>query len=173
MDKLFVYVDGGARSEPGDASIGIAITDPHGNVVDESAELIGRSTTDVAEYRALIEGAKKALALRPQAVVFFTDNQRMANYVNGVFETREPHVRHLVERAIALLNQLPQWRVNYVDRRALGRAPRLVEQAFHRSVQAQVSRDRMESVLLSRAAALSEEGLRKLLEAAERLQELE
>jgi hypothetical protein len=48
-----------------------------------------------------------------------------------------------------------------------------VEQAFHRSVQAQVSRDRMESVLLSRAAALSEEGLRKLLEAAERLQELE
>ncbi|MEW5825996.1 MAG: ribonuclease HI family protein [Candidatus Bipolaricaulota bacterium] len=173
MDKLFVYVDGGARGEPGDASIGIAITDPQGDTVEEISELIGRSTTDVAEYRALVEGARRAVALRPPAAVFFTDNQRLANYVNGVFETREPHVRHLVERAIGLLNQLPQWRVNYVDRRALGRAPRLVEQAFHRSVQAQMGRERMESTLLSRAATLSEEGLRKLIEAAERLQELE
>ncbi len=173
MDKLFVYVDGGARAEPGEAGIGVAITDAHGNAVEEISELIGRSTTEVAEYRALIEGARRALAYKPQLAVFFTDNQRLANHINGVFETREPHVKHLVERAIALLNQFPQWRVNYVDSRAHHRAPRLVEEAFHRDIHAHMTRERLEMVLLSRAASLSEEGMQKLLEYAERLHDTE
>lgn len=173
MDKLFVYVDGGARSEPGDAGIGVAITDARGNVVEEISELIGRATTEVAEYRALIEACRRTLAYKPQSVVFFTDNQRLANHINGVFETREPHIRHLVERAIALLNQLPQWRVNFVDERAHHRAPRLVEEAFHRNIRAQMSRERLEALLLSRAATLSEDGMQKLIEYAERLQDAE
>jgi ribonuclease HI len=173
MDKLFVYVDGGARAEPGEAGIGIAMTDAHGNVVEEISELIGRSTTEVAEYRALIEGCRRAIAYKPQSVVFFTDNQRLANHINGVFETREPHIKHLVESAISLLNQLPQWRVNYVDERAHHRAPRLVEQAFHRNIRAQMTREKTEQVLLSRAASLSDEGMQKLLDFSERLQESE
>jgi ribonuclease HI len=173
MDKLFVYVDGGARAEPGEAGIGVAMTDAHGNVVDEISELIGRSTTEVAEYRALIEGCRRAIVYKPQSVVFFTDNQRLANHINGVFETREPHIKHLVESAIGLLNQLPQWRVNYVDERAHHRAPRLVEQAFHRNIRAQMTRERMEQVLLSRAASLGDEGMQKLLDCAERLQDTE
>lgn len=171
MDKLFVYVDGGARSEPGEAGIGVAITDARGNVVEEISELIGRSTTEVAEYRALLEACRRVLAYKPQSVVFFTDNQRLANHINGVFETREPHIKHLIERAIALLNQLPQWRVNFVDERAHHRAPRLVEQAFHRNLQAQMSHERLELLLLSRAASLSEENMRKLIEYAERLED--
>jgi hypothetical protein len=90
-----------------------------------------------------------------------------------VFETREPHIKHLVESAIGLLNQLPQWRVNYVDERAHHRAPRLVEQAFHRNIRAQMTREKIEQVLLSRAATLSDEGMQKLLDFAERLQESE
>jgi ribonuclease HI len=149
------------------------MTDAHGNVVDEISELIGRSTTEVAEYRALIEGCRRAMAYKPQSVVFFTDNQRLANHINGVFETREPHIRHLVESAIGLLNQLPQWRVNYVDERAHHRAPRLVEQAFHRNIRAQMTRERSEQVLLSRAASLDDEAMQKLLDFAERLQDTE
>jgi hypothetical protein len=87
MDKLFVYVDGGARAEPGEAGIGIAITDALGNVVDEISELIGRSTTEVAEYRALIEGCRRALTYKPQSVVFFTDNHGCEPH-QRVFETR-------------------------------------------------------------------------------------
>jgi ribonuclease HI len=173
MEKLFVYVDGGARAEPGEAGIGVAITDASGAVIEEISELIGRSTTEVAEYRALIEGSRRALAYKPQSVVFFTDNQRLANHINGVFETREPHIKHLVERAVALLNQIPQWRVNYVDQRAHHRAPRLVEEAFHRNIHAQMSHERLELVLLSRAALLSDDGMHKLIDYAERLQDAE
>ena len=72
---------------------------------------------------------------------------------------------------MGLLNRIPQWRVNYVDRDANVRAPRLVEQAFHQSIQAQVTRERMELVLLARASTLSDEGMQRLIDYAERLQE--
>ena len=171
MDKLFVYVDGAAKGEPGEAGIGIAITDQNGTLIEEISRLIGRATTEVAEYRALIEAARHVASHDPESVIFFTDNQRVANYVNRVFETREPHIKHLIEVALGLLNRIPEWRVNYVDRDANVRAPRLVEQAFHRSIQAHVTRERMELVLLARASTLSDEGMQRLIDYAERLQE--
>jgi ribonuclease HI len=173
MDKLFVYVDGEARGEPGEAGIGIAITDKDGHVVEEVSCLIGRATSTVAEYRALIEACRHALAHKPESAIFFTDNQELANHINGVFETRAPHIRHLIEMAIGLLNRFPRWRVNYVDREANFRAPRLVEQAFHQSIRAQVTRERLELVLLARASGLSDEGMQRLIDYADRLQEEE
>lgn len=170
MDKLFVYVDGGARGEPGEASIGVAMIDGAGTAVEEISRLIGRATTEVAEYRALIEACRSALLHKPQSVIIFTDNQRLANHVNGVFETREPHIKHLVETAVSLLNQFPQWRVNYVDPKVNLRAPRLVEQAFHRTLRAQMTRERLELLLLARTAGLSEPALQKLVDYAERLE---
>ncbi len=171
MKKLFVYVDGAAKGEPGEAGIGIAVTDQNGVVIDEVSQLIGRATTEVAEYRALIEAARHVGSYDADSVIFFTDNQRVANYVNRVFETREPHIKRLIEIALGLLNRIPRWRVNYVDRDANVRAPRLVEQAFHQSIQAQVSRERMELVLLARAATLSDDAMQRLIDYAERLQE--
>jgi len=170
MNKLFIYVAGGAKGEPGVAGIGIAITDPEGEVIEEISRLIGRTTTEVAEYRALIEACRHALSYDPESVIFFTDNQRLVNYVNRVFETREPHIKHLVETALVLLNQFPRWRVNAVDRKVNVRAPRLVEQAFHQSLQAQMTRERMQLVLQARAATLSDQGLERLVDYAERLQ---
>jgi len=171
MKKLFVYVDGAARAEPGEAGIGIAITDKNGDLIEEISRLIGRATTEVAEYRALIEAARHVVSYNPESVIFFTDNQQIANYINRVFETREPHIKRLIEVALGALNRLPQWRVNYVDRYANIRAPRLVEKAFHQSIQAQVTRERMELVLLGRASTLSDEAMQRLIDYAERLQE--
>jgi ribonuclease HI len=171
MKKLFVYFDGKARGEPGEAGIGIAITDKDGKVLEEASRLVGRLTSEAVEYHALIEAANLALAYEPESVIFFTESQRLANYINGVFETRAPHTKHLIELAIGSLNRLPSWRVNYVDRHANYRAPRLVERAFHQNAKEQINRDRLELVLQARAASLSEDGLRKLVDYAERLQE--
>jgi len=173
MDKLFVYIDGAAKGEPGAAAIGVAITDPEGNVIEEISQLIGRTTTEVAEYQALIEACKFAAVYKPQSVLFFTDSQKVANHINHVFESRAPHVQRLIEIAIGLLNQFPRWRVNYVDAYANMRAPRLVEQAFHQNVKVQVARERLELVLYSRVAGLSDASLQRLIDTAERLLEEE
>jgi ribonuclease HI len=171
MKKLFVYFAGDARGEPGEAGIGFAVTDKDGILVDEVSRLIGRATTEGARYQALTEAAQHVLQYDPESVIFFTDDQRLANYVNGVFETRAPHVKHLIELAIGSLNRLPNWRVNYVDRSANFRAPRLVERAFHQTIKAHVNRERLELVLQARAASLTEGALQRLVDYAERLQE--
>ncbi len=173
MEKLFVYVDGVAKGNPGEAAIGIAITDPDGNVIEEVSRLIGRATTEVAEYQALIEACKFAAVYKPQSVLFFTDNQKVANHINHVFETRAPNIKRLIEITIGLLNQFPRWRVNYVDTYANIRAPRLVERAFHQNIKVQVARERLELVLRARSAGLSDAALQRLIDYAERLQEEE
>ncbi|MCX6095670.1 MAG: reverse transcriptase-like protein [Candidatus Bipolaricaulota bacterium] len=170
MEKVFVYVDGRARNGPGEAGIGIAITDKDGNVLEEVSRLIGRTTSEVAEYRALIEGCRRAHAYSPQSAIFFVANQNLANEVNGLFGTRQPHLRHLVEVAKALLNEFPQWRVNLIDSDANRLALRLVEQAFHSRIQAQMTRERLELRLLARASRLTDEEMEELIAYAERLQ---
>jgi len=169
MKKLFVYVDGTARGNPGQAAVGIAIADRRGEFIDETAYVIGRTTPEVAEYRALIEAARYVAKYSPAAVVFFTDNQQLANYINGVFDARKPNLRQLLERARDLLNQYPSWRVNYVDPVALRRAPLLVEQAFHHRIQAQLTRDRLELELLAVMAELDERGVRRVIDFANSL----
>ena len=174
MKKLFVYIDGAAKGEPGkpgEAGIGIALTDEDGAVIDEVSRLVGRTTTEIAEYRALIEAARHVVTLQADSVIFFTDNQRVANYINRVFEPREPHIKRLIEVALGHLDRIPRWRVNYVDSDANIRAPRLVEQAFHQSIQAQVTRERLELVLLARTEGLSDEAMQRLIDYAERLQQ--
>ena len=169
MDKLFVYVEGRARSEPGEAGIGIAVTDKDGNVIEEVSRLIGRSTSEVAEYRALLAGCQTALAYSPQSVILFTADQRLANHITGVFETRKPNLKHLAATIKGLLDAFPQWRVNYIDRDANRAAHRLVEQAFHNRVQAKMTRERLEMRLLARAAVLSDDALERLIDYADKL----
>ncbi len=170
MDKLFVYVEGVARGEPGEAGIGIAITDKDGNVIEEVSRMIGRATSEVAEYRALLEGCKAAIPYSPNSVIFFTAYQRLANHINGIFSTRKPHLKHLAEMIMGLLDAFPQWRVNYIDRDTNRLAHRLVERAFHNRVQAKMTRERLEMRLLARTATLSDEAMEKLIEYADRLQ---
>jgi len=170
MEKLFAYIDARTQGEPGEAGIGIAITDKDGNVIEEIAHLIGRSSSRIAHYRALIEGARAAIAYSPQSVIFFLNDQQLVNYINGVFATREPHVKHLIEIAKGILNNFPQWRVNFIDRNVNRLAVRLVERAFHDNVQAKIGRENLELRLLSRVATLDDDNLEQVIEFAERMQ---
>jgi len=169
MDKLFVYIDGKAEGEPGEAGIGIVITDKEGNVVEEISHLIGRTTSQIARYRALIEGARYALAYSPQSIILFSSDQRLVNHMIGVFQTREPRLNRLLEEAKEALNEFPHWRVNFVDSKTNRRAPRLVKLAFRNRIQAKITRDQLELRLLARVASLADEDMERVIEYAENL----
>ncbi len=130
MRKIFVNVDGSSRGNPGESAIGVLITDDKGQVLTQVAKLIGRATNNVAEYKALLEGIRLAIELCPDEAVFLTDNQLVANQVNGFYQVREPHLEHLNHHVLDLLAQLPRWRVNFVEREINHPAHRLAEQAF-------------------------------------------
>ena len=60
--KLSIYVDGGARGNPGPAAIGVIIQQ-QGQVLKKYGELIDQATNNQAEYQAIIFAMKKAKLL--------------------------------------------------------------------------------------------------------------
>jgi ribonuclease HI len=81
MEKLFVNVDGASQGNPGEAAIGIVIADAEGNVIQEISEHIGRTTNNVAEYRALIEAIKAVIPLAPKRVIFLSASAEKSNFL--------------------------------------------------------------------------------------------
>ena len=60
---VVVWTDGGARGNPGPAGFGAVVTTPGGRVLAEVAEGIGWATNNVAEYRGVIAGLRRAAEL--------------------------------------------------------------------------------------------------------------
>ncbi|MCB1281747.1 MAG: reverse transcriptase-like protein, partial [Salinibacterium sp.] len=65
---LVIEADGGSRGNPGQAGSGSVVIDPEtGEVLAEVGRYLGVVSNNVAEYTALIEGVRRALAIDPNA----------------------------------------------------------------------------------------------------------
>ena len=129
-DKLVVHVDGGARGNPGPAAIGVVVSRPDGEVVEEVAERIGVATNNVAEYRALLRGLERAAALGARQVELVNDSELVARQLNGVYKVKHPAMRPLYLDAMAALRGFGGWRVRSVPRTENARADALVNAAL-------------------------------------------
>ncbi|HEU69078.1 MAG TPA: ribonuclease HI family protein [Candidatus Acetothermia bacterium] len=162
MRKIFVNVDGSSRGNPGESAIGVLVTDDKGQVLEQVSKLIGRATNNVAEYKALLEGIRLAIELSPDEAVFLTDNQLVANQVNGFYQVREPHLELLNRNALDLLARLPRWRMNFVEREINHPAHRLAEQAFRERTRQERERNDLLREISYLLDGLSIDDLRRL-----------
>lgn len=162
MRKIFVNVDGSSHGNPGESAIGVLVTDEKGQTLTQVAKIIGRATSEVAEYKALLEGIRLATELAPEEAVFLTDNQLVANQVNGLYPIREPHLEHLNRNALDLLGRLPRWRISLVDREINHPAHRLAEGAFRERNRLERERADLTSEIAYLVDGLSVEDLRRL-----------
>jgi ribonuclease HI len=128
--KVIVHVDGGARGNPGPAAIGVVVSDPDGSVLDEVAERIGVATNNVAEYRALLRGVERAVALGAREAEFVNDSELVAKQVNGVYKVKHPAMKPLHDLAIAGLGSFDRWKIRSVPRAQNARADALVNEAL-------------------------------------------
>ena len=58
--------DGACRGNPGPAAIGVSIENADGDEVALASEVIGETTNNVAEYRALIKALEMCLSKRDE-----------------------------------------------------------------------------------------------------------
>lgn len=127
---LVLHVDGGARGNPGPAAIGVVISDPDGELVDEVAERIGSATNNVAEYRALLRGLERARELGASELEIIGDSELIARQVTGVYKVKHPAMRPLHEQASAALRGFERWNFRTVPRAQNARADALVNAAL-------------------------------------------
>jgi ribonuclease HI len=127
---VVVHVDGGARGNPGPAAVGVVVSAPGGEVLDEYAERIGVATNNVAEYRALLRGVERARALGAREVEFVNDSELVAKQITGAYKVKHPAMRPLYEEATAALRAFDRWSIRSVPRAQNARADALVNDAL-------------------------------------------
>jgi ribonuclease HI len=125
-----LHVDGGARGNPGPAAIGVVVSSPDGEVLEELGEPIGEATNNVAEYRALLRGLERAHALGATEVEIVNDSELVAKQLIGAYKVKHPAMKPLYEQAIAALRGFDRWRIRSVPRAQNARADALVNAAL-------------------------------------------
>ena len=101
--KLVVHVDGGSRGNPGAGAAAAVLSTPAGEVVDEAAVTLGRTTNNVAEYRGLLLGLERAAALGADEVEVINDSELIAHQVNGRYKVKHPDMKPLHAAALEAL----------------------------------------------------------------------
>ncbi|MBI2591611.1 MAG: ribonuclease HI family protein [Candidatus Brennerbacteria bacterium] len=94
-EKIIVYTDGGARSNPGPAAIGVVI----GN--KKYSEFIGVGTNNEAEYKAVILALKKLRHLigkkgiESQEIEIRMDSELVQKQLSGEYKIKEKDLQLL------------------------------------------------------------------------------
>ena len=128
--KVTVHVDGGSRGNPGPAAGAAVITGPGGEVLDEAMEVLGTQTNNVAEYRGLLLGLRRAQELGATEVDVVNDSELVAKQVNGAYKVKHEAMKPLFLEALDLLRGFERWSMRSVPREQNADADALVNQAL-------------------------------------------
>jgi tryptophan 2,3-dioxygenase/ribonuclease HI len=128
--RLVVHVDGGARGNPGPAAAAAVLSTPDGEVVDELAVALGRTTNNVAEYRALLLGLERARALGATEIEVVNDSELVAKQLTGEYRVRNEDLAALHGDALRALQGFERWSIRSVPRAQNAAADALVNQVL-------------------------------------------
>jgi len=130
---LHVYIDGGARGNPGPSGIGVVILDSAGNRLRELSKSIGCATNNVAEYTALVYGLQEALAERADEIDLYMDSELVSQQISGLYKVKSENIRPLFEQAIHLLKMCGKVKIHHIPREKNKEADKLVNKAINLS----------------------------------------
>ncbi|MFH0809584.1 MAG: ribonuclease HI family protein [Pseudomonadota bacterium] len=114
--KWQLFSDGASRGNPGPAGAGYLLIDPSGRVVREAAAPLGRTTNNVAEYRALLLGLEDALRLGVKRLSIRMDSELIVRQLTGRYRVKSPHLVGIYSKVTQLLGNLDAYDVAHVMR---------------------------------------------------------
>lgn len=130
MPKYIIYTDGGARGNPGPAAVGYVVGEK------EYSEAIGRTTNNVAEYKAVVFALKKAKQLltkkvaRETDVELRSDSELLVKQLNGEYKIKDADLQPLFIEIWNLKQDFRSMAFVHVPRTRNKAADRLVNRAL-------------------------------------------
>jgi ribonuclease H / adenosylcobalamin/alpha-ribazole phosphatase len=128
--KARLSTDGGSRGNPGPAAYGYVLETDDGTVLAAHGEAIGVTTNNVAEYRGLLEGLRKAVELHVDELEVVSDSELIVHQMRGEWKIKKDTLRALWEEAQDLAGDIGTVRYTAVRREHNELADRLVNEAL-------------------------------------------
>ncbi|MDE2311873.1 MAG: ribonuclease HI family protein [Patescibacteria group bacterium] len=128
--KLIINTDGGARGNPGPAGIGVVIRDESGQILARHNQYIGKTTNNVAEYRALILALAEAGKHDADELLVNMDSELIVRQMTGQYKIKEPTLQALAAEVLKLRRQFKNVAFRHVPREQNKDADLLVNQAI-------------------------------------------
>jgi probable phosphoglycerate mutase len=125
-----LFTDGGARGNPGPAAYAYVLEADDGTVLAAHGEAIGIATNNVAEYRALVEGLRKAVELVVDEVEVVSDSELVVKQMRGEYRVKNEALRALSVEAGRLARAVGKVSYTAVRREHNELADRLVNEAL-------------------------------------------
>ena len=129
--ELIVEADGGSRGNPGPSGSGAVVIDAAtGELLAEIGLWGGTASNNVAEYRAMIAGVRRAIELDPDAVLRVRmDSKLVVEQMSGRWKIKHPDMAELAAEARQVLIGTPV-RFEWIPREENSRADRLANLAM-------------------------------------------
>lgn len=129
--ELLIEADGGSRGNPGQSGSGAVVIDPlTGEILAEIGLYGGIASNNVAEYKAMIAGVKRALTIDPDAELHIRmDSKLVVEQMSGRWKIKHPDMAELAAEARQLLTGTPV-RFEWIPRLQNSRADKLANLAM-------------------------------------------
>ena len=124
--RILIHTDGAARGNPGPAGLGAILRDADtGEVLAELARFLGVRTNNYAEWTAVEDALREALALGASQVDLRMDSELVARQISGRYRVKHSDLKPIHARVMAMLGQLSGYTVGHVPRELNKDADRL------------------------------------------------
>ena len=128
--RATLFTDGGARGNPGPAAAAFVLETDDGTVLDARGDAIGVATNNVAEYRALLNGLRRAAELGVTELEVVSDSELLVKQMRGEYKVKNAALRTLSLEAAELARALGRVTYTAVRREHNTRADQLVNDAL-------------------------------------------
>jgi len=113
--ELTIFTDGASRNNPGEAGVGIFITQDS-IPIEKIARYLGTATNNVAEYTAAIIGLEHAVKLGATSVKLCADSELLVKQLNGQYKVKNEGLKPLYAKLKELIAKIGSVEVQYIPR---------------------------------------------------------
>ncbi len=129
--ELVIEADGGSRGNPGESGSGAVVIDPvTGEILAAIGVYGGVASNNVAEYRGMLAGVRRARQIDPAAALTIRmDSKLVVEQMMGRWKIKHPAMAELAAQARAELQGIPV-RFEWIPRERNARADALANLAM-------------------------------------------
>jgi ribonuclease HI len=130
MSAFTVYIDGGARGNPGPAGWGVVVQDPAGAPVAELHGSLPHATNNVAEYSGLLAALSWCAEHGATFVHVRSDSLLLVQQMRGAYKVKNEGLKALYGQARLLAYRIGRVEFEHVRREHNKEADRLANLAM-------------------------------------------